>query len=226
MKTMGDYHDLYLKTDVLLLADFFEKFIDMCIEYYGLDPCRYFRSPGLSWDAMLKLTKIKLELISDIEMYLFAEKGRRGGIPYIAKSYINKHIKFYDDTKPSKYVMYLDVNNLYSWEMSQYLPCSEFKWLNQKEIDKFDVNAINENNSHGYILEVDLEYPDELHELHNDYPLAPEKLDISHDMLSKYCSNIANTSDIKIGGVNKLVPNLDNKSKYVLHYRNLQIFKI
>ena len=87
---------------------------------------------------------------------------------------------------------------------------------------KFDVNAINENNSHGYILEVDLEYPDILHELHNDYPIAPEKLEISHDVLSKYCSNIANKLDIKDGGVNELVLNLGNKSKYVLHYKNLQ----
>ena len=96
--------------------------------------------------------------------------------------------------------------------MSQYLPYSRFKWLNQKEIDKSDVNLIGENNSDGYILEVDLEYPDELHELHNDYLLVPEKLKINHDMLSEYCSNIANNYKIKIGNVNKLVPNLGNNS--------------
>ena len=87
MKTMEDYHDLYLKTDFLLLADVFEKFIDMCLKYYGLDPCYYFSSPRLSWDAMLKMTEIELELISDIDMYLFVEKGMRKGISYIAKSY-------------------------------------------------------------------------------------------------------------------------------------------
>ena len=108
--------------------------------------------------------------------------------------------------------------------MSQYLPYSKFKWLNQKEIDKFDVNSIGENSSEGYILEVDLEYPDELHELYNYYPLAPEKLEISHNMLSKYCSSIANKHDIKIDDVNKLVPTLGNKSNYVLHYRNLQLY--
>ena len=96
--------------------------------------------------------------------------------------------------------------------MSQYLPYSRFKWLNQKEIDKSDVNLIGENSSDGYILEVDLEYPDELHELHNDYLLVPEKLKINHDMLSEYCSNIANNYNIKIGNVNKLVPNLGNNS--------------
>ena len=88
--------------------------------------------------------------------------------------------------------MYLDANNLYSWAMSQYLPYGGLKWLNQKEIDKFCLNSIIENSSIGYILQVDLEYPDELHELHNDYPLAPEKLKINHNMLWNYCSNTAN----------------------------------
>ena len=107
--------------------------------------------------------------------------------------------------------------------MSQYLPYSECKWLNQKEISDFCLNSISENSSIGYILEVDLEYPSELHDLHNDYPLAPEKLQISQIMLSKYCFNIANKYGIKLGGVNKLVPNLDNKGKYVVHYKNLQL---
>ena len=144
-------------------------------------------------------------------MYLFVEKGTRGGIFYISKRYSkvnNKYMQFYDDKKLSKYITYLDANNLYGWGMSQYLPYGGFKWLNKEEIDKFDVNSIKENSSNKYILEVDLEYPDELH---NDYPLAPEKLEISHDMLSDYCSNIANKYKIKIGGVNKLIPNLGNK---------------
>ena len=131
-------------------------------------------------------------------------------------------MKFYDDSKSSEYILYLDANDLYGRAMSQYLSYIGFKWLNQKEIDKFDVNLISENSFDGYILEVDLQYPDELHELHNDYPLAPEKLEINYDMLSKYCSNIANKYDIKIGGVNKLVPNLRNRRKYVLHFKNIQ----
>ena len=108
--------------------------------------------------------------------------------------------------------------------MSQYLPYNRFKWLYQKEIDRFNVDSIEENSSIGYILEVDLEYPSELHDLHNGYPLAQEKLEISQNMLSKYCFNIANKYGIKIGGVKKLVPNLDNKSKYFVHYRNLQLY--
>ena len=192
---MGDYHDLHLKTDVLLLANVFEKFINTCLEYYGLDPCHYFSSPGLSWDAMLKMTGIELELISDIDMHLFIEKGMRGGISYIAKRCSeanNKYTQSYDANKPSEFIIYLDATNLSSSAMSHYFSYSGFKWLYQKEIDKLLLNSTGENSSDGYILEVDLKYPDELHELHNDYPLAPEKLEISHNMLSNYCSSIAN----------------------------------
>ena len=108
--------------------------------------------------------------------------------------------------------------------MSQYLSYRRFKWLNQKETDRFDLNSIVKNSPIGYILEVDVEYPDELNELHNDYPFAPWKLEISHNMMSNYCSNTADKYGIKIGAINKLVPNLGNKSKYVLHYRNLQLY--
>ena len=206
MNALGDYHDLYLKTDVLLLANVFEKFISTCLDYYGLDPCHYLSSPGLSWDAMLKMTRIELDLISDIDMYLFITKRMRGGITYIAKRHgkaNNKYMKWYDSSKESKYITFLDANNLYVWARSQYLPYSRFKWLNQKEIDRSDVNSIEENSSIDYILEVDLEYPSELHKLHNDYPLAPNKLEISKDMFSNYCFSIANEYGIKIDGVNK-----------------------
>ena len=133
-------------------------------------------------------------------------------------------MKSNDDKKPSKYITYLDVNNLYGLEMSQCLPYSEFKWLNQKEIDKFCLNKIGENSSDGYILEVDLEYLDELFESHNDYPLALEKLEISHNMLSYYCDSITNKYGIKTDSVNKLVPDLGSESKYVFHYKNLQLY--
>ena len=114
----------------LLLANVFEKFIDTCLKFYKLDPCDYFSSPGLSWGAMLKMTGVKLEKISDIGMYLFIEKGLRGGISYIAKRHSeanNKYMKNYDPTKPSKYISYLDLNNLNGQGMSQYLPYGRFK---------------------------------------------------------------------------------------------------
>ena len=129
MKNMGNYHDHYLKKGVLLLADVFEKFIDTCITFYGLGPCQYFSSPGLSWDAMLKMTEIELEKISDIDKYLFIEKGLRGGISYIAKRYAksyNKYMKVYDSKEPSKFITYLDMNNLYGSGMSRYLSYGKF----------------------------------------------------------------------------------------------------
>ena len=114
------------------------------------------------------------------------------------------------------------MNNLYGWAMSRYLPYGRFKWL--KNIGNFDVNSVSEKSPIGYILEVDLEYPDELHVLHSDYPLAPEKLAIPYDMLSDYCKKIADEYEIKVGDVKKLIPNLGNKTNYVLHYRNLQLY--
>ena len=200
MNTMGDYHDLYLKT-VLLLANVFERFINTCLDYYGLDPCHYFSSPGLSWDAMLKMIKAGLELILDTDMHLFIQRGTKGGSCCIVKRHgkeNNRCMTIYDSGTKNKCIMYLDANNLYGWVMCQYLPYSGFEWLNQKEINGFCLNYIEENSSRGYILEVDLEYPGELHELHNDYPLAPEKLEISQNMLSKYCSNIADELEVLI----------------------------
>ena len=227
LKTMGDYHDLYLKSDILLLADVFENFRKTCLQYYKLDPCHYFTSPGLSWDAMLKMTNIKLELMTDIDMFQFIEKGMRGGASYIANRYgkaNNKYMKNYDEKAPSKYIMYLDANNLYGWAMSQYLPTGNFKWLSQNQIEKTNLGKCTENSKKGLILEVDLEYPQELHDLHNDYPLGPEKVKVAKDMLSDYCKKIADKFNISSGLVHKLIPTLNDKEKYILHYRNLQLY--
>ena len=227
LQTMGEYHNLYLQSDILLLADVFENFRKTCLQYYKLDPCHYFTSPGLSWDAMLKMTNIQLELMTDIDMFQFIEKGMRGGISYIANRYgkaNNKYMSKYDENKPSKYIMYLDANNLYGWAMSQYLPTGGFKWLTEKQINKIDLAKYNENSEKGLILEVDLEYPKELHDLHNDYPLAAERVCVNNNMLSKYCKRIAAKYNISTGLVSKLIPTLSNKEKYVLHYRNLQLY--
>ena len=137
LKSLSDYHDLYLKTDFLLLADVSEKFINTCLEYYGLDPCHYFSCPGLSWDPMLKMTGIELGLTSDMDKYFFIKKGMRGGISYIAKRYIkanNKYMTDYDSSEESKFIVYLDANNLCGLGMSQYLPYGRFKWSNQKKL--------------------------------------------------------------------------------------------
>ena len=143
-------------------------------------------------------------------MYLFIEKGLRGGISYIAKRYVNvneKYIKNYDPTKLLKFITYLDTNNSYGQPMNGYLPYGEFKWLKNVY-----VNSIIEKSPIGYILEVDLEYPNELHALHNDYPLAPEKLAIPYNMLSECCKKIADQYEIKVGDVEKLIPNLGKKT--------------
>ena len=227
LQTMGEYHNLYLKSDILLLADVFENFRKTCLQYYKLDPCHYFTSPGLSWDAMLKMTNIQLELMTDIDMFQFIEKGMRGGISYIANRYgkaNNKYMSKYDENMPSKYIMYLDANNLYGWAMSQYLPTGGFKWLTEKQINKINLAQYNEDSNKGLLIEVDLEYPKELHDLHNDYPLAAERVCVNNNMLSKYCKRIAAKYNISTGLVSKLIPTLSNKEKYVLHYRNLQLY--
>ena len=142
---------------------------------------------------MLKMTGIKLELITDIDMFQFIEKGLRGGISYIANRHgeaNNKYMSGYNPEKPSKYIMYLDANNLYGWAMSQYLPTGGFRWMTEKQIQKVNMAACAEDRKKGMILEVDLEYPKELHELHNDYPLAAEKIKVTKEMLSPYCENI------------------------------------
>ena len=136
---------------------------------------------------MLKVTKIELEKISDADIHLFIEKGIRGGISYINKRYSkanNENCPDYDKTKPKKFITYLDMNNLYGGAMSEYLPYGGFKW---DKVNEETVNRIlnkSDNNLHGYFLEVDLDYPEELHDYHKDYTMAPEKLKAKDDMLS------------------------------------------
>ena len=207
MKIFKDYHELYNVTDVLLLADVFENFRDLCLKIYGLDPVYYFTAPGLAWDACLKMTDIDLELLSDPNMLLMFEKGIRGGISIISNRYgeaNNKYMrKGFNKNKPSKYLMYLDANNLYGGAMSEKLPTHGFKWLTGGEMEKlFNNQVVQVWEKTPCILEVDLEYPENLHDLHNDYPFCPERVE---------CKN----------RVEKLIPNLRDKTKYVIHYKNL-----
>ena len=176
---------------------------------------------------MLKMTKIKLELITDIDMFQFIEKGLRGGTSYIANRFSeanNKYMENFNENKPSKYIMYLDANNLYGWAMSQYLPTGNFRWLTKEQISKTNLANYSEEHDEGLLLEVDLDYPQELHDLHNDYPLAPEKLKVNKNMLSKYCQKISEKFNISSGQVHKLITSLNKKEKYILHYRNLQLY--
>ena len=206
METMLDYHEFYNKTDVLLLADVFENFRDLCLKVYGLDPAYYFTAPGLAWEACLKMTGVELELLTDPDMLLMVEKGIRGGISVISNRYgeaNNKYMKNFNRNKPSKFLEYLDANNLYGAAMCMKLPTHGFKWLTCKELENMFNNQVVEVwEKTPCILEVDLEYPKELHDLHNDYPFCPERVK---------CGN----------RVEKLIPNLRDKTMYVIHYRNL-----
>ena len=135
IKHLGEYHDLYLKTDVLLLCDvfdIFDVFISVCLKYYGLDLSHYFSIPGLSWDSMLKMTGVELEKINNIDMHLFLEKGMRGGASYISK--------ISSKSDENNTIMYWDSNNLNGWAIIQDLPYGGFKFLSQKEINEFDLN--------------------------------------------------------------------------------------
>ena len=173
------------------------------------------------------MTNVKLELMTHINMYQFIEKGMLGRVSYITNRYgkaNNKYMKEYNENEPSKYLMYLDANNLYGWAMSQYLLYGLFKSLSDEELNKIDLGKYKEDSREGLVLEEDLEYPNDLHELHNDYPLAPEKIKVSKTMLSEYCNKISEKYKIPFGLVNKLIPTLNNKKEYVVHYRNLQLY--
>ncbi|XP_065662710.1 uncharacterized protein LOC136085340 [Hydra vulgaris] len=200
-KSFRDYHDLYNVSNVLLLADVFKNFRDVCMKNYKLDPAWYFTSPGLAWDAALKLTKVKLELLSDYDMILMIKKGIKGGISMISNRLGASNNKYmddaYDKSKESTFIQYLDANNLYGWAMSKPLPTHGFNWIDENEIENWK--------SVPCILEVDLDYPVSLHDEHNDYPIAPER--------------------VKVSKVEKLIPNLNHKKNYVIHYENLKLYE-
>ena len=224
MQTFGDYHELYLKTDVLLLADVFENFRNMSLQYYELDPCNVFTTAGLAWNAMLKMTGVRLELLRDIDVHLYIERGIRGGLAAISNRYAkanNPYIPDYDASKPHNYLLYLDCTNLYGTAMTQPLPLSGFRWLERTEIDTLNVHTLRDDDDTGYILEVDLGYPHYLHDVHSDYPLAPEKCTITDSMLSPYCYRMKLLKDFVCsnGKVEKLITSLEDKTKYIVHYR-------
>ncbi|XP_018365191.1 PREDICTED: uncharacterized protein LOC108762616 [Trachymyrmex cornetzi] len=203
--TLGDYSDLYLKIDVLLLADVFENFRDTCIKSYGLDPAHYYTLPGYTWDAMLKYTDIRFELLTDIDMVMFVERGIRGGLSQCSYRYAranNKYAPSYDPSKPSTYLMYFDVNNLYGWAMSQFLPYGEFQWVDN--VEHFNVMSVSSDSVIGYILEVDLVYPQNYHDAHTDLPFCPTRERLPGKRNNKHSAT------------------LYDKERYVIHYRNLQ----
>ncbi|XP_051168414.1 uncharacterized protein LOC127286143 [Leptopilina boulardi] len=204
-KNLGDYVYLYMQTDILLLADIFENFRNECLLAYGLDAAHYYTTPGLTWDAMLKYTNISLELLTDIDMVMFIERGIRGGISQCTNRYAkanNPYMENFNESEETSYIVYFDANNLYGWAMVQSLPYGGFKWEENVNND-FDFN-VPDDGPIGYILEVDLDYPDHLHDKHSDFPFCPER---SKPPGSKE---------------QKLLTTLLPKRKHVLHYRALK----
>ena len=215
LKNMGDYHDLYLETDVLLLANVFESFRKVCLDNYGLDPAHFYTAPGLDWKACLKKTGVNLELLKDPDMLLMFERGIRGGITWSVHKWAIANNPYmgceYDPLRSTNYLQYLDANNLYGWAMSQPLLTGEFKLVDIENLKggaqelkrTIDMMVRNSNNRGvGYVLEVDVKYPRELHDLHNDLPFMWQK--------------------IRVNRVEKLVPNLHDKKKYVIHVKTLK----
>ena len=207
MKTLGEYHDLYLKTDVFLLADVVENFRTVLLKNYLLDPAWFLTAPAFFWCAMLKMTGVELELICEgnIEMFRFFERQIRGGVSSVFHRFSqanNKFMKDFDSSKVSKFIVYLDANSLYPTAMMQPLPVGGFEWLSEGKLKQWE--KIVDSEDLGCVLEVDLEYPAELHDFHNDFPLAPELMEV--------------------GGIFKLIPNLKDKEKMVLDGRNLKLF--
>ena len=208
IRNIGEYHDLYLRTDVVLLVNVFESFRRVCLENYGLDPSHFYTAPALAWKACLKKTGVKLKLLLDPDVLLMFERGIRGGIMQSVHRWAAANNPYmdseYNKSKPTKYLQYLDTNNLYGWAMSQPLPTGEFRWVEFREdrSPKTIVEEFLEKKDYGYLLEVDVRYPRKLHNYHNDLPFMCTKM--------------------KINGVEKLVPNLYYKHKYVIHIKALK----
>ena len=208
IKNLGEYHDLYVQSDTTLLADVFESFRDKCLEIYELDPAHFLSAPVLAWQACLKKTQVELELLTDNDMLLMFEEGIRGGMCQATHRYAkanNKYMNNHDKNEESSYLEYLDANNLYEWAMSQKLPVRNFKWIEKGDISKFNeafIKNYDENSDKGYILEVDVKYPEKIRMLHSDLAFLPERM--------------------KINKCTKLTFTIQNKENYEIHIRALK----
>ena len=229
LKNLGELHDLYVEVDVLLLADCFEKFRTFSLKNYKLDPVHFMSAPALSWDSALLHTDVKLEIPTDPDIHMFIDNGIRGGISFVGNPHakaFNKYITKTNESDENDYLMFFDVNNQYGAAMSEYLPTDGFEWdltfndMSVEDQTEF-ILALKDDDTTGYIFSCDLEYPSNLHDLHDEFPLCPENLTIKDEWLSTYQKDMKNNFNIK-GVSKKLCLTLFDKKNYILHYRNLK----
>ena len=226
-KTLRDYHDIYLNTDVALLADVFQNFRQLCFKFYKIDPVVFISAPQMFWDAMLKFTGVKLDVMLDHEMYLFWEKHMRGGTTFLNEQYAtanNKHIPGFSEDKPSNYLVYLDANNLYGYAMSKILPTGNFKWVHDDNLSDLPNIHVGTSSKTGYTLEVDLHLPEKYHDNLKDFPPLCERTTIPLKDLSPFDFK-CNQSISKKGNTQKLINHLAPVKKYVLNIYTLQHLK-
>lgn len=231
-KNLWEWHDHYMMLDVYLLNDLWQAHRRMAFEKFGLDPCYYPTLPSFCWDAMLKKTNVELELFKDgqEDMYMFCERAKIGGISMVgSQAYSEANhplLSTYDSNKPHKFIIYADVNGLYSWAMKQLLPYKDFRWIDLKNFDlKYAMeNADSEN---GCFLDIDFKMPESLKDKFKCYPILPENILINNEMLSpfqhKIKETLTNFKSYHESGVKKLVPNLYDKKNYVIHIKHLKL---
>lgn len=227
---MSDYHDLYVQLDTLLLADCFENFRNVCMKEYKLDPCYFVSTPGLAFEAFLKYTKVKLELLTDNDMILMCEKGITGGITQAIHKYLsanNKYMSNFDKNMKSSFLMYLDANNLYGRSMCRKLPLNNFKWISdlEKITEEWILKYDEKKNKKGLLLEVDIEYPKELHNEHSELPFCPliDQKPFTKTKYSKLIQKARNNNEEFLSrATEKLETTLYDKEKYVIQITTLQ----
>ena len=233
MKTLGDYHDLYVQVDTAQLSDVFESFRSTCLKVYNLDPAYFVSTPSLAFQAMLKVTKAEIETFTDIDMILMTEKGIRGGLTQVVKKHAvanNKYLHDYDNAKESVFVQYLDANNLYGFAMGKKLPLNGYKWVDISMITEEFIKNYDEEGDTGYLLEVDVEYPKELAGAHRDLPFLAERRyklikKFKHEVtkeVEKAHKRVYKQFNITHEPENKLIATVQDKDKYVVNISTLQ----
>ena len=227
-KCIKHYLEIYLLTDCLLLCDVFENFRKNCLQQYNIDPCYYYSSPHFTLDAFLRFSKITLDLLSDVNKYLFIINGIRGGLSMVSKWHSvanNKYLENYDQKKKSVFILDLDANNLYGRAMQDCMPYKNFKWMQMDQLNYDFIAGLAADGPVGCIVQCKLVYPMALHDIHADYPLAPVKKSIPYSSLSITAKQICDKHNLKKSThTEKLLATFEDRDNYILHYRNLQLY--